>query len=188
MLERGAARYHGIDPSHALLERGRPACSGRLTLETGTIETVRIAAAAYDLVVARLVLHYVASLDAALVTMAGALDAGGSVVYTIEHPVITSHESSRSRDENGLRSSWVVDGYFATGKRELDWFAGRVQKYHRTLEDHFHAAAACGLRITSIDEAMPVEELFNGHVDEFQRRRRIPLFICVRAEHTARTD
>ena len=187
MLERGAYRYHGVDPSTPLLEHGRSVCSERVTFASGTIEGVDLEAAAFDLVVARLVLHYVADLESSLAKMMAATDRAGAVVYTIEHPVVTSHESDLSRDEHGLRSRWVVDNYFKAGARELDWFAGRVTKYHRPLSDHFRAAAACGSRIASIDEARPVEELFDGHHDEYQRRCRIPLFLCVRAEHSATT-
>ena len=181
LLDSGAVQYHGVDPSAPLLARA-PAATDDLTFEQGTIERFDPRSASFELVVSRLALHYVADLAAAIGVMARALVPGGALVYTLEHPAITSHESELSRDQRGFRSRWVIDDYFASGRREIDWINGRVTKYHRPLEDHFRAVTENGLHVVSLEEGRPLEASFGGHRAEYERRARIPLFLGIRAE------
>jgi SAM-dependent methyltransferase len=179
-LERGAAAYHGIEPSAPLLAHAIP--RDRATFAQGAIESLEPGHDRFDLVVARLVLHYVADLDDAIRRLAAALARPGVLVFTVEHPIVTSHESPLSRDEQGFRTRWVVDDYFAAGPRRVDWFSGPVVKHHRPLEDHVRTLRRHGFALAAIEEGRPCEALFDGHADEHRRRLRIPLFLGIRAE------
>ena len=181
LIERGAHSYHGVDPSPALLAHATEDATNRITLEQSTIEDLE-SDGVYDRVVSRLALHYVSDLTAAIATMAGLLAHDGALIYTLEHPNLTSHESELSRDDNGFRGQWVVDDYFHSGRREIDWFNGRVVKFHRPLEDHVRVLRANGLTVTDIGEGLPQRALFGGNTAEYDRRMRIPLFLGVRAE------
>ena len=66
------------------------------------------------------VLHnYVEDEGAALRRTFTALKPGGWLVFSVEHPVITS--SDQAWQGRGRRQTWMVDQYFATGRRETIW-------------------------------------------------------------------
>jgi len=73
----------------------------------------------FDLVVSRLALQYVEDVGAALRRTFTALKPGGWLVFSVEHPVITS--SDQAWQGRGRRQTWMADQYFATGRRETIW-------------------------------------------------------------------
>ncbi|MCM3783535.1 class I SAM-dependent methyltransferase [Neobacillus mesonae] len=129
----------------------------------------------YDLVVSRLVLHYIEDLGTVLDKIYAALKPGGTFVFSVEHPVITS-----TLQPSGLRTDWIVDQYFVEGYREQDWMGGPVLKYHRTIEDYFSALQKAGFVVSTLRESKPVRERFI-HEETYERRRRIPLFLFMGA-------
>jgi hypothetical protein len=58
-----------------------------------------------------------------------------------------------------------------------------VLKYHRTVEQHLDAVRDADLELTRLRECPPVRELFGGSEEEYERRRRIPLFLMIEARH-----
>ena len=102
---------------------------------------------------------------------------GGRLVFTFVHPVITSHDARADTEE--LRSSWVVDDYFACGPRPQEWLGGRVVWHHRTVEAHVAALQGAGFALTAVREYAPRRELFGADAGEFARRRHIPMFLLL---------
>ena len=102
---------------------------------------------------------------------------GGRIVFTVVHPVITSHDARASADE--LRADWVVDDYFAAGPREHDWLGGAVVWHHRTIEAYVAALQGAGFALTALRECAPRRERFAGDEAEYARRARIPLFLLL---------
>jgi SAM-dependent methyltransferase len=137
---------------------------------------------AFDVTVARLVLHYVAELAPLFDKVARTLVPGGRFIFSVEHPVITS--CSRGWAEGRRRSDWLVDDYFVTGARVTSWLGGEVRKYHRTVEDYFAATQAAGFVVEQLREARPRPERF-ADVDAYRRRTRIPLFLVLAARKVA---
>ncbi|HUR50086.1 MAG TPA: class I SAM-dependent methyltransferase [Acidimicrobiales bacterium] len=182
LVGRGAARYVGIDAS----ERMVTAAASRLG-EEGRAAIVRADLATYqpreqfDLVVSLRVLHYVADLTGVLHRAAAALHRGGRVVYSHEHPIVTSFEA---REPDGRRANWTVDNYFASGPREVIFLGKRVVKHHRTVEEHLRAVADAGLSFSRLSECAPVRERFEGDEAEYERRLRIPLFLMIEASRS----
>ena len=175
VLAHGGSAYMGVEGSRKMAAAAREMLAGANgEVRHCAIEHWDAPAAAFDLAVARLSLHYLADLGPVFARIYHALADGGRLVFSVEHPVITS--CSRGWPAGTLRQDWVVDDYFATGLRESAWMGGTVRKYHRTVEDYFRALQDAGFVVEQLRESCPQREQF---VDEhtYERRRRIPLFL-----------
>jgi len=178
LLDAGCRAYLGIDASARMIDAARDALVGTPgEARREPIERFSAAVGSLDLVISRLALHYVEDLDAVLAACRDCLAPGGRLVFTVVHPVVTSHDARGSSDEP--RASWVVDDYFAAGPRELDWLGGRVVWRHRTIEQYVRAMQRAGFRLTALSECAPRVERFAGDESELARRRRIPLFLLL---------
>lgn len=181
LLRRGAGAYVGVDASSAMLERAAGQLDpSRASVSRANLTTYRPRPGAFDLVVSLRVLHYLPDLADVLRRARQALVPGGRIVYTHEHPVITSFEA---RERGGKRANWVVDDYFRPGARQVTFLGRPVVKYHRTLEEHLAAVRDAGFRFSRLSECRPVRDRFLAHEAEYERRLRIPLFLLVEAEN-----
>ncbi len=182
----GCAGYLGIDGSRHMIERatGR-GLDDRIGFVHADISTVQLPTSAFELVTARMALHYVADIARVLTGVRQALVPGGRLVMSVIHPVVTA---TMTGPEEGLRESQVVDGYFIPGARTRRWFGADVAWHHRTIEDYVSAVAASGFSLDRFSECSPVESLFDGDRDEFERRRQVPLFLVLGATRSATYD
>ena len=175
LLQTGATAYLGVDGSAnmmALAAHTLAGTSGRVIQHP--IEDWHYPETTFDLVLARLVLHYVADLPALYAQIQRTLQPGGRLVFSVEHPVITS--SNRGWVSGGVRQDWLVDNYFDTGRRATDWMGGRVEKYHRTVEDYFNTLQCAGFVVEHLRESSPQRQHFQDE-QIYLRRKRIPLFL-----------
>lgn len=180
LIEQGCASYLGIDGSANMIEVAQQT----LKESTGQVEQSALEAwhyphAQYDLVFARLVLHYIADVEPLFKQIASSLRPGGRFIFSAEHPVITSSE--KRWQGKGKRQDWLVDNYFHPGRRENSWLGGKVVKYHRTVEQYFSALRQAGFAVDQLREAHPVRERFLTQ-ETFERRQRIPLFLILSAQ------
>jgi SAM-dependent methyltransferase len=179
-LEQGCAAYVGVEGSHNMASLAAQTLAGTSgQVVQANLETWEYPSAAFDLVVSRLVLHYLASLDGALRSVHRALVPGGRFVFSVEHPVITSCE--RAWHGQGQRQDWIVDGYFDTGVRVTQWLGQQVVKYHRTVEEYFLGLQGAGFVVESVRESHPQRARFSNE-DTYRRRMRIPLFLFMAAK------
>lgn len=182
-LAEGAASYLGVDGSQNMVAAAREALAGSNgQVIQASLETWEYPEAAFDLVVSSLALHYVDELDAVMAGIARALVPGGRVVFSVEHPIITSCARGWTRPQ---RQDWLVDDYFVTGRRETTWLGGEVVRYHRTIEDYVTALQAAGFVLDALRESRPDPARFTDET-EYTRRLRIPLFLFL-AGHKAET-
>jgi SAM-dependent methyltransferase len=182
LLHHGAASYLGVEGSSkmaALATQTLADTAGRVVLET--IEHWTYPPAAFDLVISRLALHYVADLAPICKNIFDTLVPTGRFIFSVEHPVITSCDRSWT---GTLRQDWIVDNYFTTGLRVTHWLGGTVQKYHRTVEDYFYLLQKSGFLIEALREAHPQRDRFLD-VQTYKRRKRIPLFLIIAARKPA---
>lgn len=142
-----------------------------------TIENWDYPAQAFDLVVSRLVLHYIKDVDEIFRRVYRTLTNNGRFVFSVEHPVITSCD--RAWQGIGKRQDWLVDNYFDTGQRITSWMGGQVIKYHRTVENYFVSLQQAGFLVESLFEAEPQSVRFENDTETYQRRKRIPLFLIM---------
>jgi SAM-dependent methyltransferase len=177
LLAAGAATYLGVDPSDNMVRAGRATLAGSAgQITQATIEGWSYTPATFDLVISRLALHYVEDLPATFRQVFGALSPGGRVVFSVEHPVITS--CNRALDAGGQRQAWIVDDYHVQGRRETHWLGGEVVKYHRTVDGYVEALLAAGFMLKALREASPRRAAFLRD-ETYRRRLRIPLFLVL---------
>lgn len=175
LLERGARSYLGVDGSTNMIAAAWKTLAGTEGQAVlGNLESWDPPESAFDVVVSRLVLHYILQLDRLLKGIYQSLSTGGRLVFSVEHPVITS--CNQSFPPGSIRQDWIVDDYFNTGPRTPIWLGQKVMKVHRTVEDYFLALQAAGFTVESLRESCPHRERFASE-ETFQRRQRIPLFL-----------
>ena len=181
LLEAGCRSYLGIDASARMIEAARDALLGTEgEARQDTIESFTAPPASFDAVISRVALHYVEDLDAALAACRDCLGSGGRMVFSVIHPVVTSHDARGAGGEQ--RTAWEVDDYFDEGPRELDWLGERVVWHHRTVERYVASFQAAGFRLTTLSECPPRPERFGDQHDELARRTRMPLFLLLAGE------
>ncbi|USG64808.1 methyltransferase domain-containing protein [Brevibacillus ruminantium] len=172
LFHQGCAAYTGIEGSRNMVEAAKKVLEGyKGTVVQTRIEDWDYPAETFDLVVSRLVIHYIQDVDTLFRQVHQSLKANGRFIFSVEHPVITS-----TLQPSGLRTDWVVDNYFKAGYREQSWLGGNVRKYHRTIEDYFTAMQKAGFEIGQLRESKPVRKHFI-HEETYERRLRIPLFL-----------
>jgi len=176
-LAAGCRFYLGIDGSQnmvAVAQKGLVGTSGQII--HADIEAWTYPQSSFDLVISRLVIHYVENIDSIFAQVYRTLVNHGRFVFSVEHPVITSCD--RAWQSGGVRQDWIVDNYFEIGKRVTSWMGGEVIKYHHTVEDYFLALQKAGFTVESVRESHPRREFF-GSEETFERRKRIPLFLLL---------
>lgn len=122
--------------------------------------------------------HYVDDIATVLARIHEALVPAGRLLFSTIHPVITSGNNP----PDGPRFTQVVDNYFSSGRRQREWFGRSVEWHHRTIEQYVSLVAAAGFTLTALRECEPVKDLFDGNEAEYERRRRVPLFLLLHAE------
>jgi SAM-dependent methyltransferase len=179
VLGAGAASYCGIDGSPSMIARARAAVvDQRATFEVADIEDVRPDRGGVDLIISRMALHYVTEVGMVFRRAREGLTGGGRLVFTVAHPVITSHEN----DPDGRRTSWTVDDYFVRGPRPRQWFGTTVTWWHRTIEDYVCLLLEAGFAVRGLSECEPAAHLLADDPPELARRRRVPVVLLLAAE------
>ncbi len=175
LLDQGAAIYIGLEGSTKMVALATQTLAGTPhRIIQHTIEDWIYPNAAFDLVIARLSLHYVADLSPLCAQVFRTLVPGGRFVFSVEHPVITSCD--RGWPAGSVRQDWIVDNYFDTGLRITTWLGGTIQKYHRTIEEYFTTLQQAGFVVEYLRESCPQREHFRDE-QTYERRKRIPLFL-----------
>jgi SAM-dependent methyltransferase len=178
--EQGAASVLGIDVSENMLARARERADPGVSYERGDLETLRLESGAYDLVYSSLAFHYIESLAAAFAEVHGALVAGGSFVFSIEHPIyMAPRRPAWSADAQGRRI-WPLDSYLIEGPRVTDWLADGVVKHHRTLGATLNLLIGAGFQIERVEEFCPSPAQI-AERPELEEERDRPMFLLVRA-------
>jgi SAM-dependent methyltransferase len=175
LLDQGCSSYVGIEGSHKMVEKANQALHGTAgTVHLMNMEDYDFPSSKYDVVISRMALHYLEDLESVLHRVHRTLVNGGSLVFSVMHPIITS--SFKSYGQTGKRQDWLVDDYFWSGKRVELWMDKEVVKYHRTIEQYFRLLQQAGFKVEHIREPMPQKELFHDQ-EEYERRMRIPLML-----------
>lgn len=187
LLDHGAHHYQGVDSSAEMLALAKLALAGRpAQVWHSRIEDFSTTAGSVDLIVSRLALHYVQPLHELMQRCGTWLAPGGRLLITVVHPVITSHDARASTKEP--RTNWVVDNYFNSSPRPQSWLGAEVLFYHRTIEEYFTAVRSAGFEITALRECAPNRAAFAANTAEYDRRRRIPLFLLLTARQPETTS
>ncbi|WP_422659211.1 class I SAM-dependent DNA methyltransferase [Paenibacillus sp. EC2-1] len=179
LLDMGAVQYTGLEGSVQMVQHARHNLKDRLNSHVihMVLEDWDAPESEYDKIVSRLVLHYIEDIDKLFKSVYQSLKSGGSFVFSVEHPVMTS--SYGLTKPEGQKQDWTVDNYFITGEREQEWLGSTVKKFHRTVEDYFGALIRAGFLVEEVRESRPNERLFSNR-ETYERRCRIPLFLMMK--------
>jgi ubiquinone/menaquinone biosynthesis C-methylase UbiE len=193
---RKGATIRGIDFSDHLLTLAKEKTPQGLdiTYENGDIcDLNKIPDTSFDIVLCNLVLLNTPCLDAALNEFNRVLVEKGVLVFSVVHPAFNfygpgSWEMGEKDPVTNRRQGkfFKVDDYFDEKEfqhywrtREGEEFPSPISFYHRTLSTYYQALSAAGFTTTHIEEPRPPPE-----DDFFERERRIPFFLVVRAAKT----
>jgi SAM-dependent methyltransferase len=175
LIEKGCLSYTGIDGSSNMIGLAKKRSkTSNLTFVHTTIEEWDFPTSQYDIIVSRLVIHYIEDIKCLFKNVFSSLKKKGRFIFSIEHPVITSSYGIHGHEE--LRQDWIVDNYFWMGPRKQEWLGGEVIKHHRTIEEYYRQLKQAGFVIDDVRESMPNENLFTDQ-ETYKRRMRIPLFL-----------
>lgn len=172
--EQGAEKVIGIDISEKMLAVARAKTEYK-TVEyfQMPMEDLDYGEAEYDIVISSLAFHYTPDFKVICEKVSKCLDVGGSLIFSVEHPVFTALGTQDwIYDESHNRSHWPVDHYFTEGDRNPLFLGEPVVKYHKTMTTYINTLIECGFEITKIMEPQPDPDLLDsvpGMRDEFRR-------------------
>lgn len=180
LLEKGAASYTGIEGSKRMFDEASRHLNGTTaSVYHSTLENWNFPNSKVDIVVSRLVFHYIKDLHLIFQGIYNHLKDNGKFIFSVQHPLLLS--TFESAVSSKKRTNWVVDDYFSMGERTEPWIDEVVVKYHRTIEEYYRLLKQTGFKVTDLREGRPKPENFL-HKEEYERRMRIPLFLIVSCE------
>lgn len=180
--EQGAASVVGFDLSRNMLARARADTEDdAIDYRLADLDTLDLPAAAFDLVHGALAFHYARDFGRLIRVIHRALAPGGSLVFTIEHPIFMAAAHPHWIPDEDGRLTWPVNGYSREGERRVDWFVEGVVKYHRTLATTLNTLIGAGLTLRRIEEFAPTPEQIEAMPDLAEEMER-PMILLVAAE------
>jgi ubiquinone/menaquinone biosynthesis C-methylase UbiE len=183
LVDEGAESVLGIDPSANMLAAARENPRPEIEFRQAFVEELELYESQFDLVVSSLMFHYIEDLTPVFEKIHSWLREGGSLVFSIEHPIAAAIQGKRTgwlKDDQGERIGWEVTDYSSEGERVSRWIVDDVVKYHRTIATMMNILADSGFRIDQGSEAHASpdnEALDPGLLEERMR----PPFLFVRA-------
>ena len=174
LVARGASMV-GIDVTERLVVRARARLDGGAEFHVADIAEPMpfLASGSFDLITASLVLHYVADWGPTLREFHRVLKSEGALLISTHHPVMDIEIADPPVD------------YFATVLLTDTWRKGgrdfTVRFYHRPLRAIVSALTDAGFLIERIHEPIPDRESFAATPALYERMRRGPGFLFLRA-------
>ncbi len=177
----GARRVVGIDLSTTMLDRARTeSTTSAVVYQCRDLDQVEFEAGCADLVFSSLTLHYVLDLERLLTTVAKALRPGGTIVFSVEHPIYSAPTTQAfESSENGDRI-WPLRNYLVEGPRHTSWFIDGVRKEHRTIATYLNTLIGAGFVIDHVVEWGPTAADVEANQALAEDRHR-PWFLLLKA-------
>ena len=180
------ARVTAIDGSPRLIDiaRRRAAAAG-LDIDCRCLNASAldgIAADAFDLVVAPMILMNVEDYSGAMREAHRVLAAAGELCMSITHPCFSPPVSDWVSGKGRRSRHFAVDRYFeriAWNDRIAPNFGTPTLRRHRPLEDYMNGALAAGFALRAFQEPTPTDEELRMSA-RFGSMRRIPYFLFMR--------
>lgn len=145
----------------------------------------------FDIILCNLVLLNLDCLEKSLQEFHRLLRPKGFVVFSIVHPAFNIYgpghwEVGVKDSESGRRKGkfFVMDQYFLEKEYRFRWktrsgegFPEEFSFFHRTIATYIKTLLRIGFRLTGFEEPRPII-----NAPFFERERRIPFFLVIRAE------
>ncbi len=180
----GAARVLGIDVSEKMLARAADGTRDRaITYTRADMERLELTPRSFDLVYSSIALHYVQNLEELISVVYRALVDGGSLVFSVEHPIFTAPARPGWTLGGAGQKTWPVDGYLAEGPRSTDWLAKGVVKQHRTIGTYLNMLVRNGFAICQVEEWGQTEQQIAAQPNWVDERQRPPFLLVAARRH-----
>ena len=158
-VRRGANRVVGIDISEKMLEVAkRESAHEKIEYINMSMTDISKLGKKFDFIYSSLAFHYVEDFDTFAKDMYSILNAGGQLLFSQEHPIITATLDGAghfNKNENGEKVSYTFSNYNQPGKRKVHWYVDGVIKYHRTFSNVINSLAKAGFIIGEVCEPVP---------------------------------
>lgn len=179
--DHGAAAVLGTDISQKMIQTAqRINSAAHIEYRCTAMEDLRFPADTFDAVISSLAFHYIRDFKPLVANIAKWLKTGGSLVFSVEHPVFTSYGTQDwYYDENGKILHFPVDNYYYEGQREAIFLGEKVIKYHRTLTTYLNTLLENGFELQHIIEPQPPAEMM--HLEGMKDEMRRPMMLLVSA-------
>ncbi|HEX3953050.1 MAG TPA: class I SAM-dependent methyltransferase [Stellaceae bacterium] len=180
--EAGAAQVFGIDVSEKMLERAAADTAAdtndaAITYARRDMEALDLPPASFDVAYSSLALHYIADLSGLMTQVHRSLAAGGTLVFSAEHPIFTAPAEPKWSEDAAGRSIWPLNRYLEEGPRSTDWLATGVIKQHRTIGTYINTLLAAGFSLTHVEEWGPTAAQIAVQPNWADERQRPPFLI-----------
>ena len=177
----GAASVLGVDVSEKMLERARrETADSRVAYERADLESYMPPVDAFDLAYSSLAFHYIADLAGLFERVHAGLKPGGTLVCSVEHPIMTAPVRQEWLADADGRATWPVNGYHDEGRRVSNWLAEGVVKRHRTIATYLDLLLGTGFRLDRLVEWAPSPEQVAAEPGWAKERER-PFFLLIAA-------
>lgn len=170
LRDRGAV-VSGLDASAGMLAVARRRLGDDADLHVVDLrDPLPFADAAFDDVVASLVLHYLEDWGPTLSELRRVLEPGGRLIASIEHPIVAYTFDDPRPD------------YFATTSYSFAWPGpdGKpvpMRFWRKSLQAMVDAFAAAGFRLSAVNEPQPDPAVRDRFPDDFERLATTPGFL-----------
>ncbi|SFT37434.1 Methyltransferase domain-containing protein [Actinopolyspora lacussalsi subsp. righensis] len=173
LVERGAAVF-GVDREPRMVELARRRLDGRAEFDVADLSEPLdlVTDSSTDLVVASLVLHYLADWEPLLTELNRCLVADGELVFSVHHPAADWQWFGRP---DYLRTELVTETW-PVGGQEVS-----VSFYRRPLSAVFEQLHRSGFVVDTIGEPRPLPELNELSPDAYVELSSKPVFLFVKA-------
>jgi SAM-dependent methyltransferase len=141
------------------------------------MERLELPPTTFDLVYSSLALHYLTNLDFLLSQVRRSLVQGGTLVFSVEHPIYTAPADPNWFVDAAGRRVWPVDRYLDEGPRSTDWLTKGVIKQHRTLATYVNLLLRSGFALSHVEEWGPTDEQIASRPALADERQRPPFLL-----------
>jgi len=177
----------GVDPTWAQVLEADRRGGGPLYGRAGAA-ALPFRDAAFDAVVACLVFEHIEDVDAAVAEVGRVLEAGGRLLFFLNHPLLQTPGSGWIDDQILEEQYWRIGPYLVEDVSIEEVEKGvHIPFVHRPLSRYVNAMAAAGLLVTHMEEPAPPPG-FLARAAEYRDAATIPRLLFYRAEKLGLND
>jgi SAM-dependent methyltransferase len=161
--ELGASKVLGIDLSKHMIDVANKYNKlDNIEYKVMPMENISEIEEKFDIVLSSLAFHYIKDFKKLIKDIYNLLTTGGYLVFSQEHPLVTSTILSKNITKNHqiIDDKWylLLADYNRIGLRKKEWNDQLVEKYHRNFSEIINALIETGFVIDEILEPTPSKE------------------------------